>query len=275
MNIHQLLNQVSASETQLRLTQFLAPCVKAGRVRTRVNHLVYTFLPQPKNFAGWGIFQPVNERYAEVIEEANLAQISKYLQQFKALRLRLAYQLKHQTWLAYPSNEGDMKQRFNNVKPVVVHLVTEGVSFEQIIARWDGSAWWFEDLDRRADLSAIEALQTAFKGLVFPQDLRFSGMTPELRTVYELVTQNREEFSQQNQDEKRLKTALNFAGGTLEQFYDQGEYWTVQWTTRTGEQHSSAISKQDLTVIGAGICLSGRDQEFDLQSLVAVVENRD
>ena len=217
----------------------------------------------------------MDERYAEVIDEANLAQISEYLQPFKPLRLRLAYQLQNQSWLAYPTNEGDMKQRFHVVKPVVVHLVTEGVPFEQIIARWNGSAWWFEDLDRRADPSVVEALQTALKSLVFPQDLRFSGMTPELRTLYQLVTQNREDFSQQNQDETRLKTALNFAGGTLEQFQDQGEYWTVQWTTRTGEQHSSAISKQDLTVIGAGICLSGRDQEFDLQSLVAVVENRD
>jgi hypothetical protein len=43
---------------------------------------------------------------------------------------------------------------------------------------------------------------------------------------------------------------------------------------RVGESHTSAISKQDLTVVTAGICLDDLDEEFDLQSLVGVVEQR-
>ena len=59
---------------------------------------------------------------------------------------------------------------------------------------------------------------------------------------------------------------------------DQLPVWlvsqTVEWQTFDGEYHSSAISKQDLTVISSGICLSGLDRDFDLQSLVGVIEKR-
>ncbi len=145
-NIRKLLNQIASAEAQLQSTQFLAPSVKGGRVRTRVAGMVYTFTPKPQQVEGWGIFRPVDEQTATLVEEANFSQIAAYLQQFSAIRLRLAYRLQHQTWLAYPINEADMRQRFKTVKPVVVHLATEGVAFEQILARWNGNSCWFEKL---------------------------------------------------------------------------------------------------------------------------------
>jgi hypothetical protein len=42
-DIRKLLNQIASAEAQLRSLQFLAPCVKGGRVRTRVARMVYTF----------------------------------------------------------------------------------------------------------------------------------------------------------------------------------------------------------------------------------------
>jgi hypothetical protein len=38
---------------------------------------------------------------------------------------------------------------------------------------------------------------------------------------------------------------------------------------------TSAIAKTDLTVVSSGICLSGRVRDFDLQSLVGVMEQQD
>lgn len=40
-------------------------------------------------------------------------------------------------------------------------------------------------------------------------------------------------------------------------------------------RHTSAIAKADLTVVSSGICLSGRDRDFDLQSLVGVIEHQE
>jgi hypothetical protein len=274
-DIRKLLNQIASAEAQLKSTQFLAPCVKGGQVRSRAAGMVYTFTPKPRQFEGWGVFQPVDEQTATLLEEADLSQITAYLQQFPTIRLRLAYRLQHQSWLAYPVNEADMRQRFKTVKPVAVHLVTEGVAFEQILARWNGNSCWFEEIDRRADPAIAETLQFNLKQLIPVEELQFKGMTPEMQTLYELATQQIEGFAQPQWDEKRLRQALKLGGGELHQFQDRGDYWTVDWTTSDGVRHTSAIAKDDLTVVSSGVCLSGRDRDFDLQSLVGVMEHRE
>lgn len=274
-NIFKLINEIANVEAQLCNTQFLAPCVKGGRVRTRVAGMVYTFRPKPSKFEGWGIFQPVDEKTATVVEEADLPQIAEYLQHLPQIRLRLVRQLRGQTWLAYPVNEADVRQRLQVVKPMAIHLVTEGTTFDQIIARWNGHSCWFEEIDRRTDPIIVETLQSAVKQLVPLGELHFKGITPEIRTVYELATAQIDGFHQPQQDEKRLKKALHMGGGELKQFQDRGDYWTVDWTTADGVRHSSAIAKTDLTVISSGICLSGYDGDFDLQSLVGVIEQQE
>lgn len=277
-DIRKLINQIASEEAQLTETRFIAPCVGGGRVRTRVAGMVYTFVPKPANFEGWGIFQPVDEKKAAVVEEADLPEIEAYLAHFPAVRLWLAYQLKGKTWLGYPMNESDARQRVGVAKPVAVHLVTDGGKFEPVVARSDGKSWWFETQDRKADPMATEEMKRLFKKLTPPDELKFKGMTPEMRVVYQLVAQQTADFTKkalQQRDEKRLRKALRQGGGELVDFQDKsGDYWLVEWTTANGERHSSAIAKTDLTVISAGICLSGFDRHFDLQSLVGVVEER-
>jgi len=117
-------------------------------------------------------------------------------------------------------------------------------------------------------------LKAALKKLILPQEVRFKGMTPEMRTVYELVSRNIKHLDPNVQAEQRLQRALKMGGGELRDFCDRKSYWLVEWTSGSGEHHSSAIAKNDLTVMSAGICLSGLDKDFDLQSLVGVVENR-
>ena len=281
-DIRQILSQLAAEEGQLIDTQFLAPCVGGGSVRIRVSSMVYTFQPQPHNFEGWAIFRPINEKIAAVIEEPSLPQVAEYLQLLVPVRLHLACVLQGQTWLAYPVNESDAKQRTGVAKPVPVHLVTEGSKFEQIVARWDGHCLWFEEIDRRADPLPSEELKAALKKLILPQEVRFKGMTPEMRAVYELVSRNIKGFDPKVRDRQRLQRALKMGGGELRDFcvkrsYPAGNrenYWLVEWTSGSGEHHTSAIAKTDLTVMSAGICLSGLDKDFDLHSLVGVVENR-
>ncbi|GAB4533607.1 MAG: hypothetical protein Tsb0014_19160 [Pleurocapsa sp.] len=275
-DISKLINQLASQEKLLSEIEFIAPCIGGGSVVTAVDNIVYTLKIKPEDFIGWGIFQAINNREAQLVDEANLPQISEYLQLFPTLRLYLAYPLKAQTWLAYPVNESDMEQRFKIARPVPVHLVTEATTFDTIIGRGDRN-WWFADLDRRASPEVAVTLNQKLQQEIAPENLTFSGMTPEMKTVYSLVWQQTEAYRKQQQikrSEDKLKDALKQGDGTLETYRDRGEYWQVEWRSANGEFHSSAIDKQDLTVISSGICLSGRDRDFDLQSLVGVMDNR-
>ncbi|OUC12618.1 MAG: hypothetical protein B0A82_21570 [Alkalinema sp. CACIAM 70d] len=282
--ISQLLATLSAQEIQLRSTLFLAPCTTGGQVCTRISGLMYSFRPTPASFTGWGWFQPLNAQTAQVIEIASPLVVDEYLKRLPKFHLRLIFQLRDLIWLAYPSFEGDMQQRLsrtedllsqefkNSVQPIVVHLVAEGQPFDQILARRQGKIWWFHELDRLADPRQAESLRQALHQGTAPAELQFSGLTPEMRTAYQLAFAT---TFPTPQPEQRLQAALAMGGGTLHSFQDQGDYWTVEWHTRDGQHHVSAIAKADLTVLSAGICLSDLDQDFDLQSLVGVVEQRD
>src|SRR5262249_21275764 len=135
----------------------------------------------------------------------------------------------------------------------------------------------FEEIDRRADPQAAEQLREAMRAITPPEAVRFRGITPEMRQAYDLAAQQAQEFLsllQPRRDEARLREALRIGGGELREFHGRGDFWLVEWTTRNGERHTSAIARNELTVVSAGICLSGRDRDFDLQSLVGVVERQ-
>lgn len=277
VDVRNLVNRLAAEEERLSRTPLLAPCVKGGRVRAVVAGFVCTFTPEPRGFEGWAIFQPAGEGAARVVEEADLARVSAYLSAFPTLRLRLAFRLRGATWLAYPSNESDARQRFSQLseaRPVALHLVTDGQEFEQVIARRVGDNWWFEELDRRASPIEAERLRAALKNRCEPAELDWKGITPEMRACYSLRLHRRRDARRARlpNDETRLREALRFGGGDLQSYRDRGDFWLVEWTTGTGENHTSAIAKSDLTVISAGVCLSDEDEKFDLQSLVRVVE---
>ena len=296
--VKNLIDRLAREEGRVRDTGFLAPCVRGGRIRARASGLVYTFTPRPRDFEGWGVFLPASDKEAELLDEAELSLVGEYLKLLKPLRARLIARLRGTTWLAYPANESDFEQRFGAARPALIHLVSEGEAFEQVLARADGSAFWFEAVDRRSDPLAGDALREALKAQVAPGALRFKGMTHEMRVAYELARQPlgdlieeharkrrrvRPPGAQEGQaapnfateaerDQWRLREALRVGGGDLQGFTDRGDYWVVEWTTRGGHRHTSAIGKEGLTVISSGICLSGRDRDFDLQSLVGVIE---
>lgn len=275
--IDRLLTELITAEENLTHATFIAPCVAGGMVQTRIAGLVQTFQPQQKTFSGWAIFKPINSKMARIVEEATLPLVMRYLEIMPKLRARLIYRLQNQSWLAYPVNEADMQQRFKIVKPFVVHLTMEGAPFEQFIARTDGKTWWFEDLDRRADPVIGSVLRNQLEKLTAPEEIKLPNISPELHAAYTLAYKNRRAEvarTQKANGETRLRMALQMGGAKLHDFHDRGEHWVIEWATRNGEKHTSAINKNDLTVLSSGICLSGRDRDFDLQSLVTVIEQR-
>ena len=273
-NILSLIHTLAEQEHNLTQQPFLAPCILNGLIRVKLSGLICTLKPVPSNYEGWGIFEALNTKHAQVLNAATRVDIDRYLLRLSEIRLRLATQLRGQTWLAYPIQETDMRQRLGFVKPIPVYLVKKGARFEPIVARWDGRSFWWQKHDRTSKSTYTRQLRHALRQQVVPEKLKFPGLTPEMKTTYKLVCRSMPNFAPKYRDEKRLSAALKQGGGALEGFTDRGDFWTVQWTTSDGVSHSSAIAKSDLTVIGAGICLDGYDRDFDLQSLVGVVEQQ-
>jgi hypothetical protein len=277
VDVRQLIKTLAAREEALRRGgQFLAPCVSGGQVRVSLDGLVQTFRPRPRDFEGWGVFEAIDERTARVAAEATLPQVAGYLKLLKPWRVHLVQRLRGRTWLAYPSNVDDARRQFGVGGELLVHLVPEGARFEVAIAYTDGCNWLLGELDRRADARIAERLREFLRQGIAPHSIDRNGTTPEMRAAYALATGFVPEFRVERArraDEKRLRAALALNGGELVNYEDEDENWRITWRTPGGDDLVSTIGKRDLTVISAGICLSGQDADFDLQSLVGVVES--
>lgn len=267
-----LIDRIGAQEAEQLSRPFLAPCLRGARVRVRIAGMVREFVPHPGDFEGWGVFQAKDERTVELLREPEASELAAYLEKLPRLRAWLSRRLERRSWLAVAANRSDARQRFGLDAPVVVRLCHGRGQFDRIIARHDGASWWFDEEDRRADpvLSAGLREDTASSTSEMPTR---KGITPELALAYRLAT-SPDPFARNVPvtDERRLGEALGQAGGHLREYRDHGEFWWVEWSGPDGRVHQSAIAKTDLTVITAGICLDGMDQDFDLQSLVGVVD---
>jgi len=278
VSVRRLISKLAAAEERIRRRRILAPCLPGGLIRVKVSGLILTLRVSPADFEGWGVFRAVDDRVAELEEEADLPSVLRYLERLRPLRAWLLSPLQRRTWVAYPASESDARQRGWRAGPFPVHLVDEASAFDRVVARCDGRSWWFGELDRRSDPRTADRLREAQAEGVAPDDLRVSGLTPELRTAYALATRRDEGLEAvrvQRSDEERLRQALEVGGGVLHGFVDHGDYWTVDWSTGEGARHTSAVSRDQLTVLSAGICLDDRDSDFDLESLVGVMEGSD
>jgi len=266
VNIHNLLDKMESAEETFLETEFLAPILPGGRVQVRIAGLVCTLRVKGQSETGWAILKPLNLETAQVIATPSLRQVQGYLELFPAVRLLLLAREK-QAWLAVPARKGDARFQIQGAVPV--QLASSVEPFQQIIARFDGAHFWFQALDRRRSAAVAAYLREALAAETPPNKLHKPTLTAEERTAYTLLYQAVKE-AQRDQVELRLADALAHAGAELASYIEREDAYTVAFTV-DGQPHRSTVRKDDLTVLVAGICLTGQDQRFDLQSLVGVI----
>src|SRR5262249_17199217 len=189
---------------------------------------------------------------------------------FPLVRLILV-ECREEQWHALPAHRSD--SRFHTEGAVPVRLVEEAQLFEVIEARFDGTQFWYAGPDARWDPALASYLRQELARLTPPEQLHRSGLTAEERAAYALNYWPRFEASEEarrSREESRLRSALEHAGAELKDYVERRDVYTVTYEV-DGQRHVSAVSKKDLSVQVAGICLSGEDQKFDLQSLVGVI----
>jgi hypothetical protein len=264
------LTRLAAAEQCFLDCEFLAPVTRGGMVQVRIAGVICTLRIQPADFTGWGVFRPISHSEATLARQAKLSERQRYLDLFPLVRLILADQRECE-WLALPAHRGDSRFDIEGLIPVC--LVEEAQLFAVIEARFDGSNFWYTGPDSRWDPATASYLRQELALLSPPEQLHRSGLTAEERAAYELNYWPRYEATEgarRSREQDRLRGALAHAGADLKDYIERDDVYTVTYEV-DGQRHTSAIAKKDFTVQVAGICLSGEDQNFDLQSLVGVI----
>lgn len=287
-DVRQLLSRLAAEEDAFLHREFMAPALPGGSIRVRIAGAVCRIRVEPSDFAGWGVFQPLSHTEAILVREATLSERRSYLQLFPTIRLIVCRRV-GQLWYGSAASFGDRRIRLEGLAPI--QLAEEVQLFDCVRTRYDGTRFWFDELDMRHDPGTAAYLRSAIHEGIEPGSLQRPGLASEERAAYELHCwerqrpaaeadrrQNRQRRAEEQRDElceadvvlRRLRESLSHAGARLVDYLERADSFRVTFSVG-GQNYTSSVDKEDLTVQVAGICLSGEDQKFDLSSLIGVL----
>ena len=269
-DVRETLKRLAAAEAAFPGSEFLAPVVRGHGVVVSIAGARCRLSVAPEHFEGWGIFLAMSHTHAELLREASALERQKYLRLFAPVMM-IAGTADHRTVCATPANRSDTRFEFDG--PVPVHLADRVELFDSLIARFDGSQFWFDQLDRRADPAGASYLRQEIAQMTDLERIDRPGLGLGQRIAYALEYTRRASAilaEQKNRADVRLTAALAHAGAVLRDFIEQADAYRVTYTIGQ-RRHTAIVRKGDLTVESAGICLAGRDRDFDLNSLVGVL----
>jgi hypothetical protein len=259
-----LVRALGKAEAALRGQEFLAPLLHGSNARLRIQGLIYEFRV-PNSRPGWWICHVMDARYSEIIAPALPWQRGEYLSLWPDVSLVLVQHLINSSWLALP-----YYLEKQETTPIIVHLVEVGQPFERIIGRVEGKTVWYDDIDRNADPAIAEQLRSAFAQEKEQPEVR--GLSKGEQIAYAILVEQARAGREQRalrKHESQVRDALETGGASLVGIERSDGSLRVTWD-RQGHRSVTLIDP-DLTVVSAGICLSGEDDKFDLTSVIGVV----
>ena len=268
--LRETLDRLAATEERAFASEFLAPMLRGNVVLVRIAGVVCRLQVTPRDFEGWGVFRPTSATTAELVRPARLSERRQYLDLLPMLRMIVCLHEGDQ-WLAIPAHRADTRFQIEGLVPV--RLVEEAQLFEVPITRFDGAQCWYDGPDPRRDPGTAAYLREALGRMVEPDQLSRPGLTAEERAAYVANYAPRlqaELEARRDRVEERIRAALAHAGAAFRDYQDRGDVYRITYEV-DGRRHVSVVAQQDLSVQVAGICLSGQDRRFDLQSLVGVL----
>jgi hypothetical protein len=264
------MERLAATEARAFASEFLAPMIRGGSVQIRIAGVACRLAVSPREFEGWGIFRPTSPTTAELVRPARLAERRRYLDLLPLLRV-IVFLREGDRWLGIPAHRADSRFRIEGLVPI--RLVEEAQHFEVLLTRFDGTQCWYDGPDPRRDPGTAAYLRESLARMVEPSQLVRPGLTAEERVAYVLNYTTRlqaELEARRDRVEERLRAALAHAGAELREYQEWGDVYRVSYDV-DGRRLGSIVARDDLSVQAAGICLSGQDGDFDLQSLVGVL----
>ena len=290
MSLAQIFDRLEAQEQAIVGTRVLAPIIGGRAVTVKIGGVACQLQVAGQNARGWSVLEVESTQRARWLRAASLSEREKYLALLPAVRF-IALARTGKVWLSFPAHAGDGRFALNGIAPVRGLEGANVQAFDAIIARFDGTHFWFERIDARRSPAIAEYLRTSLAVQILPDALHKKGLSLEERTAYGTALygppqteenapetfatslnplSTRPFIGNPHTPDGRLAQSLQHAGGRLVSWIDRGNAYTV--TYQFGEQtHTSTVRADDLSVMTSGICLSGRDRDFDLTSLVGVM----
>lgn len=260
-----VFEKLVAEEEKFFNTEFLSPVLRGRPVRVRIAGIIVTLRVRPRNFQGWGIFQALDQQSAKFMREPTMQERREYLDLYP--RFSMIVCQRGDRVLSILANQADSRIKIEGQVPI---LLSEEVQlFDAVDVRFDGENFWFDSPSSFRSPRIAATLRDLLSEEAEPKDVAVTGASKEDRLAY-LIAHTRDIESKKDREEERIKSALERAGGTYKSYVERGTTYTVEYEV-DGVRHRSTIDRDTLEVSSAGICLSGQDRRFDLQSLVGVM----
>ena len=260
MNIKELFPKMEKAEEDFYKTEFVSPVVSHGKVFARISGLIQEFRVLG-DFEGWAILKPCTEKFVRVIGSPNLLQIEKYLEQLPNTKVTLSERRKD-GWYGFTHQSPSIEIRV---------LLADGVSlFDTVVVHYDPVNYWFAGIDRSISSSFGEYLREASNKSTPPNKLDIRVLIPYQRKAYTW-----QYFLHKRQVKEvtleTIKRAVEHGTSKFLSYIERKDAYVVTFSL-DGEEFRATITKKDFTVMSAGICLSGEDRKFDIQSLTGVIK---
>lgn len=259
-----LFEKLARQETDFLKQEFLCPALENCPICVRIAGINLNLKPNRK-YSGWGVFRPKSYKEAVFVRKASISERQEYLNLFPTIRFILCHQDK-KMWHGLSLHSD---QRFNISGLVPLFLVDEAQIFDVVQVRFDGLSFWYDCHYEKHNLKILNYLRESLQQGLLPKDLKMSGLTQAEKDAYNLVFMSSEE-AKKTLDENRIKEALSRTSAIYRGHIERENTYTVEFVV-DGQNYRSVIEKENFTIQSAGICLSGGDRAFDLQSLVGVI----
>src|SRR3954469_3234609 len=125
--------RLARAEEQFLSARFLAPVISGGKTQIRIAGVRCEMTVEPRNFSGWGIFQPLSHTQAKLDRQAALSERQRYARLLPNIGLILLEPIDDRRWLAQPHLD-----HIDADDLAVVHLVEDAEPFDIVQACFDG-----------------------------------------------------------------------------------------------------------------------------------------
>jgi len=206
--------------------------------------------------------------YAEPVRRAELHERAELFEMLGLPQVGVLPVVKTSVWFCSPLNENQYEKYVKVKCPLPLLFAPENLSvFDPIYARvykHRRILLLYEDLNPRYPIETIERLRSVFENAIKTKKVEMKGFPKELKKALMIAVE-----AYETPLEKLVKESLKIVGAKLVNLKDLGRgQYLVEYEYEGRED--SVVVDDSLFVLDAGICLSGREHDFDLSSIVLV-----